>query len=207
MRSVGHQRPGGCATLGEGGGPPWRGAVAVYGGDGTVMEVGAGLLNSGIPELISRLVRGHPIRKLREVRPFLFVGGQHLKRGMPELATWGISAVVNMRDEFDDRTSGVAPVRYLHLPVVDNTSPTLEQLKRGVEFIERERKLGGKVYVHCQAGVGRAPAMAAAYLVASGEPIEESWEELRDIRPCIRPRRSQRARIREFAQDGAALNT
>jgi hypothetical protein len=160
--------------------------------------VRAAILWSG--ELISRLVRGRPIRALSEVHPFLFIGGQHLKRGLPELRSWGISAVVSMRDDFDDRASGIAPERYLNLPVIDNTAPTMEQLMRGVEFIERERRRGGKVYVHCKAGAGRAPTMAAAYLVATGHTAEEAWRELRGMRPFIHPHRSQRACIREFAE-------
>jgi protein-tyrosine phosphatase len=155
-----------------------------------------------VVELISRLARGHPIRALSEVRPFLFMGGQHLRRGLSVLESWGISAVLNMRDEFDDQLAGVAKDRYLHLKVVDNTPPTLDQLRRGVAFIEEERRRGGKVYVHCEAGVGRAPTMAAAYLVSTGKSTLEAWEELRDIRPFIRPRRMQRALIQQLADTG-----
>lgn len=155
-----------------------------------------------VAELLSRLIRGHPIRDLSEVRPFLFVGGQHLRRGLPELDSWGVSAVLNMRDEFDDQLAGVAKDRYLHLKVIDNTPPTLAQLRSGVDFIEAERRRGGRVYVHCEAGVGRAPTMAAAYLVSTGKPTLAAWEELRGIRPFIRPRRTQRAVIQQFADDG-----
>ena len=79
----------------------------------------------------------------------------------------GITAVVNMRIEFDDSDAGIAPPRYLHLPVVDDHAPTLEQLQTGASFMADEIARGGGVYVHCGSGIGRAATMAAAYLIST----------------------------------------
>ncbi|MEA3341025.1 MAG: dual specificity protein phosphatase, partial [Chloroflexota bacterium] len=108
-----------------------------------------------------RIVTGAPMRSVSQITPNLHVGGQYRRRGWPRLAARGVTAVVNLREEFDDATAGIAPPRYLHLPAVDDTPPTLEQLREGVAFIEQEIARGGEVYVHCWAGVGRAPTMTA----------------------------------------------
>src|SRR5688572_22230857 len=111
----------------------------------------------GILELLARWLRGAPLRRYSLITDKLMVSGQYGKRGWRQLQKDGVTAVVNLRDEFDDRAAGIAPNRYLHLPIIDNTPPTFEQLKKGADFINQEIEAGGKVYVHCAAGVGRAP--------------------------------------------------
>src|SRR5688500_7063853 len=108
--------------------------------------------------------------------------------------------MVNMRTEFDDQASGIAPPRYMHLKIIDNTPPTLEHLQAGSDFIAQEIKQGGKVYIHCAAGVGRAPTMAAAYLVSAGRSPADAWKQIRKVRPCIRPTPAQIALIDALAE-------
>jgi protein-tyrosine phosphatase len=115
-----------------------------------------------------------------------------------------VTAVVNMRTEFDDAATGMAPDRYLHLPTVDDTPPTLEQLRKGVTFIAEEVARDGGVYVHCGAGVGRAPTMAAAYLVSTGLTPEEAWSRIRSIRPFIRIKSGQAEQIEHYAESSPA---
>jgi protein tyrosine phosphatase (PTP) superfamily phosphohydrolase (DUF442 family) len=151
-------------------------------------------------ELLARLIIGSPLRRFSQVNEHLFVGGQYRRRGWPRMERWGIDAVVNMRIEYDDQIAGIAPEHYLYLPTIDTTPPSIEQLEKGVEFIQNEVDHGHGVYIHCEAGVGRSIAMAAAYLVREkGHSPTEAWEEIRQTRPFIRPTVSQRARVQAFA--------
>lgn len=150
--------------------------------------------------LIRRVV-GAPIRRVSQITPQLHVGGQYRQRGWPSLVGRGVTAVVNMRIEFDDCRAGIAPERYLHLPTVDDHAPSLEQLRRGVEFIRNEVEAGGGVYIHCGAGVGRAATMAVAYLVSTGLTPDQGWAAVRQVRPFIRPTPTQRAQIERFAEE------
>ena len=111
----------------------------------------------------------------------------------------GISAVVNMRSEFDDQKAGIAPGRYLHLQVVDDQAPTLEQLREGCSFIAEELARGGVVYVHCGSGIGRAATMAAAFLLSTGMTEQASWALIRAKRPFIRPTPPQVEQIQRLA--------
>lgn len=147
-----------------------------------------------------RFVTGAPIRRLSQITPQVHVGGQYRRRGWPRLVARGITAVVNLRTEFDDARAGIVPPRYLHLPTTDDEPPTLEQLREGAAFIAEEVARGGAVYVHCGAGVGRAATMAAAYLVSTGLTPDEAWARIRAVRPFIRPRPRQLAQIEQFAQ-------
>jgi predicted protein tyrosine phosphatase len=146
-----------------------------------------------------RMATGANIRRVSQITPQLHVGGQYRRQGWKTLASRGITAVVNMRIEFDDREAGIAPPRYLYLPTVDDTAPSLEHLRQGVAFIEQEIAEGGAVYVHCSSGVGRAPTMAAAYLVHTGLSADRAWACIRTARPFVRPTAVQMAQIERFA--------
>jgi protein tyrosine phosphatase (PTP) superfamily phosphohydrolase (DUF442 family) len=146
-----------------------------------------------------RIVSGAPIRRVSQISSQLYVGGQYRRRGWSKLQGWGITAVVNLRIEFDDNDAGIAPLRYLHLPVVDDQAPTVEQLRTGAEFIAEEIARGGAVYVHCGSGIGRAATMAAAYLSSTGLGADEAWARIRAARPFIRPTPAQIEQIERFA--------
>jgi protein tyrosine phosphatase (PTP) superfamily phosphohydrolase (DUF442 family) len=146
-----------------------------------------------------RIITGAPIRSMSQITPQLHVGGQYRRRGWHRLASRGITAVVNLRMEFDDSDADIAPEHYLYLPAADDTPPTLDQLHAGVAFIAEEIAQGGGVYVHCGAGVGRAATMAAAYLVSTGLTPDQAWARIQDVRPFIRPKPVQVAQVEHFA--------
>ncbi len=151
-----------------------------------------------------RILTGAPIRRVSQITPELHVGGQYRRRGWPRLESRGITAVVNLRGEFDDASAGIAPESYLHLPTVDDHAPTMEALSRGAAFIAEEAEAGGAVYVHCGSGIGRAATMAAAYLIESGLTADEAWARIRKTRPFIRPTPPQLQQIERYASQAGA---
>ncbi|MBN1248046.1 MAG: dual specificity protein phosphatase family protein [Anaerolineae bacterium] len=148
---------------------------------------------------IVRRLRGFSPSHISRVTPQLYVGGQHRCRGLPAMRAQGMTAVVNMREESDDAARGVALDHYLWLPTTDDTAPDVADLQRGVSFIAEQIAAGHGVYIHCASGVGRAPTMAAAYLVSQGATTVEAWETIRQGRPFIRPTPPQLAVIEAFA--------
>jgi hypothetical protein len=148
---------------------------------------------------IVRLGTGAPPLSYSRITPHLHVGGQFTASGWRRLQERGVTAVVNMRDEFDDAEAGVAPERYLYLPTVDDRPPTIAQLCQGVRFIQHEIESGGQVYVHCMLGVGRSVTMVAAYLIATGMTPAAALKTIRRRRPFIQPTVGQEARLAEFA--------
>lgn len=168
---------------------------------GRISEQGWTVTAKWAADHIVRVITGAPIRSMSQITPRLHVGGQYRQRGWPRLAARGVTAVVNMRIEFDDNDVGIAPIRYLHLPTVDDEPPTLRHLRAGVAFISEEIARGGAVYVHCGSGVGRAPTMAASYLVSTGLTPDRAWAQIRKARPFIRPKPRQVARVERFAHE------
>jgi predicted protein tyrosine phosphatase len=151
---------------------------------------------------VVRAISGAPIQRVSHILPGLHVGGQYRHRGWHRLAARGVTAVVNLRIEFDDAAAGIAPAHYLRLPTVDDSAPSREHLRQGVAFIAAEVAQGGQVYVHCGSGVGRAATMAAAYLVSTGLTADQAWDCIRQVRPFIRPTAVQVAAIEQFAKQG-----
>jgi protein-tyrosine phosphatase len=154
-------------------------------------------------------IRDHGLRRIQgmspvdtsQVAPGLFVGGQHYRHGLPQMAALNISATLSLREEADDTVRGVALARHLWLPAVDDTPPTLDQLSRAVEFTRQSLSEGRGVYIHCTAGVGRAPTTAAAYLVSTGLTPAEAWALIRRTRPFIRPRSVQVDQVDRFYEE------
>ena len=169
---------------------------------GRLTGQGAGVTTLWATDHLVRIITGAPIQEVSQITPRLHVGGQYRRRGWRRLKRRGVTAVVNMRTEFDDEAVGIAPRRYMYLPTIDDRPPSLEHLQAGVDFMREEIGRGGGVYVHCGAGVGRAPAMAAAYLVSTGLTPDEAWAKIREVRPFVRPKPEQVAQIERFADRG-----
>ena len=151
-------------------------------------------------DVAHRRINGAPIWALSEVTPNLLLGGQHYyQRGYRRMLDYGISAIVNMRKEHCDTKQGIAGERYLQLATVDNTPPSVADLTRGVNFISAEIARGGKVYIHCAVGCGRAPTMTAAYLIATGNSPAQALSRIRAVRPFINLTTKQKRVLDEFA--------
>ena len=152
-----------------------------------------------VTEHAVRMATGAPRMRTSKIEPGIVVGGQYRRRGWRALQREGVTAVLNLREEFCDGAAGIAPANYLRLATPDDEAPTAEQMGEGVAFIERELERGGGVYIHCGAGVGRAPTMAAAYFVARGAAPDEAWARIRSVRPFIRPTTCQRGALEAWA--------
>ncbi|MBN1314651.1 MAG: dual specificity protein phosphatase family protein [Anaerolineales bacterium] len=163
------------------------------------------LREQGVPT-VRLWMRDHALRRVlglspmdsSQVAPNLYVGGQQYRHGLDRMASLGISASLNLREEADDVQRGVALERHLWLPTQDDTPPSLEQLNQAVRFIQQAIDEERGVYIHCAAGVGRAPTAAAAYLVSTGMTPNQAWNTIRQGRPFIRPKSSQFEQIVNF---------
>ena len=104
--------------------------------------------------------------------------------GLASLAGKGIRAVVSLDEEgIPARLLAGQGFDHLHLPVPDFGSPTLDQVRRFVAFVDAELGQSRPVAVHCRAGYGRTGTMLACYLVWTGTDPEMAVEEVRRRRP------------------------
>jgi protein-tyrosine phosphatase len=104
-------------------------------------------------------------------------GGIWVEERMAELARAGVTHVIDMQLEFDDTPLGLRTgVEVLWNPVDDDFQPKDPEIfERGVSFaLEALGDVEAKLFVHCAAGIHRAPMMALAVLCATGYPLEEA---------------------------------
>ena len=147
---------------------------------------------------IHRFLFGIPTLKRSQITANLFLGSQYNKVGLKMLKKIGVTAIVNMRIHSVYGKARYTGFKYLHLPTVDNTPPSIEVLWEGASFIETEINNGGKAYIHCRQGLGRGPTMTLAYLIKIGTTFADAMALVKGVRPFVNPRPEQIERLKEF---------
>ena len=115
-------------------------------------------------------------------------GGIWNELKMIEVAEAGVTHVINMQIEFDDRHLGIPHgINILWNPTDDDFQfKPAELLQRGVEFaLEALEHPNTRVFIHCAAGVHRAPMMTLAVLRAMGWELKEAMKLIQKRRPVV----------------------
>jgi dual specificity MAP kinase phosphatase len=101
------------------------------------------------------------------VLDYLYVGGEDVATDREILASIGITAVVNCAaDQVPSEFSVELGIRYLNLRMVDGNMEDLSwYVCEVIQFIRSAQLCGGKVLVHCHAGVSRSCALVIAYFM------------------------------------------
>lgn len=115
-------------------------------------------------------------------------GGIWNAANMAAVARAGVTHIIDMQIEFDD-TSLAAPhgIEVLWNAVDDDFQPKPpEVFRRGVEFaLAALDQPDTKLYIHCAAGVHRAPMMTLAVLCALNWSLREAMELIEARRPVV----------------------
>lgn len=123
-----------------------------------------------------------------EIRKGLFLGGIVMLKHVSEYAFTHILSVINDMPDF------AARAEQLHITHMLIDKPDMEEanllphLERAVHFIKSALSQGGKVLVHCQAGVSRSASVVLAYLMAVERTgVQAALASLRQTYPCAYP--------------------
>ncbi len=155
-----------------------------------------------VPEAIPKAAqkfpwRMGPDRKVRRrrvgmditwVTDRIAVGGGIWNAGnMAAVSRAGITHIIDMQIEFDDTSlAGPHGIAVCWNPVDDDFAPKpAEVFARGVKFaVEALQEDGTKLFVHCAAGVHRAPMMTLALLGVMGWSVEDAIGLIEGRRPA-----------------------
>jgi protein-tyrosine phosphatase len=115
-------------------------------------------------------------------------GGIWKAQNMGELARAGITHIIDMQIEFDD-TPLAEPygIKVLWNPTDDDFQfKPPEIFQKGVDFaLQALDESGSKLYVHCAAGVHRAPMMTLAILCSLGWELDDAMQLIEARRPVV----------------------
>jgi hypothetical protein len=166
---------------------------------------------SGLPPLHLQLAgpaarpAGHPGHAF--VLPHLAVG----EYPTPEDAGWlrhtcQLTAVISLQDDLDLERKGVrlsalrraydaVGLAFARYPVSDGDAPALcAVIDAVVADLQQRLDAGGRVYLHCNAGLNRAPSVAVAYLHRRhGMSLDDACAAVKAQRACVPYMRALRA--------------
>ena len=115
-------------------------------------------------------------------------GGIWSPENMQAVARVGITHIVDMQIEFDD-TPLAKPhgIQVLWNPIDDDFQPKPPEIfRRGVDFaLDALDENGSKLFIHCAAGIHRAPMMALAILCSLGWKLEDAVQVMEKRRPVV----------------------
>lgn len=127
--------------------------------------------------------QGSPV----EILPFLYLGSAYHASKCEFLANLHITALLNV-----SRRTSEACTTHLHykwIPVEDShTADISSHFQEAIDFIDCVREKGGKVLVHCEAGVSRSPTICMAYLMKTKQfRLKEAFDYIKQRRSVISP--------------------
>jgi protein-tyrosine phosphatase len=115
-------------------------------------------------------------------------GGIWTAINMAAVARAGVTHILDMQIEFDD-TELARPfgIRVLWNPTDDDFQQKPPEIfQRGVDFaLETLDQDGTKLFIHCAAGVHRAPMMALAVLCSLSWKLEDAQHLIQTRRPVV----------------------
>uniref|UniRef100_A0A8C0IC47 protein-tyrosine-phosphatase n=1 Tax=Bubo bubo TaxID=30461 RepID=A0A8C0IC47_BUBBB len=127
------------------------------------------------------LFQGGPV----EILPFLYLGSAYHASKCEFLANLHITALLNVSrkssESFKDQYC------YKWIPVEDShTADISSHFQEAIDFIGR--RTGGKILVHCEAGISRSPTICMAYLMKTKKLcLEEAFDYIKQRRSLISP--------------------
>ena len=110
----------------------------------------------------------------------------------------GVTAVLNLQDDPDlagkglrvrdlERACGDHGLDFHRIPIADgDNAMMLLRLDGAVDIVHAAIRAGHRLYVHCNAGMNRAPTIAIAYLhVHRGFSLDGARDFLKQRRHCV----------------------
>src|SRR5216684_3620128 len=142
--------------------------------------------------------RGHRRPSVSVISPELLVGEYPGHDDIEWLKdTYGVTAVHNLQDDEDLRLNGLDSTRlregyeehgidFVRTPIQDGSADAMaERLEAALHDLRNLVDSSGRVYLHCNAGMNRAPTLAIAFLRAYRQmSLDEAMKLVKKQRAC-----------------------
>jgi protein-tyrosine phosphatase len=138
--------------------------------------------------------------EVSEMTPEIYLGTNQCCQAHYDLLliSKGVTHDISLEGEHVDQPYGADS--YLWLPTEDRMAPSPQTLMLGVDYIDDVIARGGKVYIHCKNGHGRAPTLLAAWYVSHGSSVNEALAAVKAKRPEVHLEDAQVEALRAYAR-------
>jgi len=123
--------------------------------------------------------------QLTWITPDLAVGYAPMSYAeLESIKSQGVDAIVNLCAEFSDlhEIEEERGFEVYYLPIVDETAPDMEEMEKGLAWLDEAIYLGKKVLVHCRHGIGRTGTFITSYLLRRGLGLKVASKKLKYTR-------------------------
>ncbi|XP_074526382.1 dual specificity protein phosphatase 2 [Halichoeres trimaculatus] len=136
-----------------------------------------------------------------ELLPFLFLGSAIHSSRRETLTAAGITAVLNVSSTCPNFYEG--EFEYLRLTVEDSLAADIRAcFSTAISFIDSVKQNGGRVLVHCQAGISRSATICLAYLMHTQRVrLDEAFDFVKQRRQVISPNLAFMGQLLQFETD------
>ncbi|CAL8389459.1 unnamed protein product [Arctogadus glacialis] len=139
--------------------------------------------------------------KPAEILPFLYLGSAYHASRQDYLSDLRITALLNVsRRELQPTEEHFD---YKWIPVEDNHMADISShFQEAIEFIDRVKQSGGKVLVHCEAGISRSPTICMAYIMRTQRlQLDEAFDVIKQCRALVSPNFSFMGQLLQFESE------
>jgi protein-tyrosine phosphatase len=130
------------------------------------------------------------------VEPGLYIGSLSAALNRPALDSAGITHILSVMYDWrrillEEKQIDDDKFKRKFVPVEDNArmaKELAEAFHKGYEWIRDALATGGRVLVHCQAGISRSSTMVCSYLMQKYcTSMDDGLERIRRVRPIVMP--------------------
>lgn len=136
-----------------------------------------------------------------EILPFLYLGNERDASNLQRLRELNISHILNITSHIPKYFENQG-IKYKRLPASDSGCQNLRQyFDEAIQFIDEAKADGGKILVHCQAGVSRSATVTIAYILKHSKmTVMEAYRHVKNKRVIIAPNFNFMGQLMEFEQ-------
>jgi len=144
------------------------------------------------------VVDTNPDLQVGNILPELYLSSVDVAAELTQIETLGITHVLNVASNkieyFADK------LIYKHVRIMDLPQTHLTKyFPECFQFINDAISSGGRVLVHCMAGVSRSAAVVIGYLMTAKQmTFDEAYEFVKEKRPVIRPNDGFMEQLKQF---------
>lgn len=139
-----------------------------------------------------------PDLEVAMVTESLAVGSQDVAADFHLLKAHGISHVVNVASQVPNHFP--KSFNYLSVEVLDLPDcKIVDHFDRIFDFIDKAIENGGKVFVHCNAGISRSTTVIIGYLIRTHKiTLEDALKKVKAVRSGTKPNQGFMAQLVDY---------